>query len=190
MSFIVIYDACVLYPSPLRDLLIRIARTGQVRARWTELILDECFRNVLEDRPDLSEAQLARTRKMMNEAIADVLVTGYEELISGIDLPDPNDRHVVAAAVRAGAQVIVSSNLKDFPREKLAPLGIEAVAPDDFVLDCIDLAPDALVEVVEAQARSLKNPPQSVDDVLRTLEKLGLVQSVAKLRAAFAPEVP
>jgi hypothetical protein len=185
MAFVVLYDACVLYPAPLRDLLIRIARTGVVRAQWTDAILDECFRNILENRTDLSTEKLARTRAAMNAAIPDVLVTGYESLIAAIDLPDPDDRHIVAAAIRAGAQAIVTSNLKDFPAEQIAAFGLEAVHPDDFVLDCIDLAPAAIVAAVEAQAAALKAPPQTVGDVLDTLQRNGIVQSVAKLRELY-----
>lgn len=118
MAFVVIYDACVLYPAPLRDLLIRVARTGVVRAQWSNLILDECFRNILANRPDLSPGTLQRTRELMNKAVADSLVTGFEHLVDGLDLPDPDDRHVLAAAVRAGAQAIVTANLKDFPAAK------------------------------------------------------------------------
>ncbi len=103
MAFVVLYDACVLYPAPLRDLLVRIANTGIVRARWTELILDECFRNILEQRPDLKPEALRRTRELMTQAVPDCLVTGFETLIAGLSLPDKDDRHVLAAAVRAGA---------------------------------------------------------------------------------------
>jgi hypothetical protein len=96
MAFVVIYDACVLYPAPLRDLLLRLGAKGLVRARWTDEILDECFRNILINRPDLDAASLQRTRDLMNRAIPDVLVTGYEGLITGLDLPDADDRHVLA----------------------------------------------------------------------------------------------
>lgn len=185
MAFVVIYDACVLYPAPLRDLLIRVARTGIVRAHWTEAILDECFRSILGDRPELTVERLARTRSLMNAAIPDVLVSGYESLIASITLPDPDDRHVVAAAVRAGAQAIVTSNTKDFPPTALEPLGIEAVHPDDFVLDCIDLAPSAITATIERQASDLKNPPRGVPELLDTLQQNGLVQSVAKLRELY-----
>ena len=104
MSFTVIYDACVLYPAPLRDLLVRLAMSGIVRARWTDEILDEVFRNLLEDRPDLDQARLQRTRELMNAAVSDVLVEDYHPLIDTLDLPDPHDRHVLAAAIRCGAQ--------------------------------------------------------------------------------------
>ena len=87
MSFVVVYDACVLYPAPLRDLLIRIAHRGVVRARWSERILDEWVRNLLANRPDLSAAKLARTRDLMAKAVPDCLVTGYEPIIAGLELP-------------------------------------------------------------------------------------------------------
>ncbi|HVZ31726.1 MAG TPA: PIN domain-containing protein [Polyangiaceae bacterium] len=135
MALIVVYDACVLYPAPLRDLLLRIAVTGLIRARWTERILDECFRNIVAARPELDPTALERTRELMNRAVPDCLIRGYEGLIDGLSLPDPDDRHVLAAAIRAGAQLIVTSNMRDFPENALAPYGIEAKDPDDFVID-------------------------------------------------------
>jgi hypothetical protein len=187
MAFTVVYDACVLYPAPLRDLLIRVAARGLVRARWTDRILEETFRSILSNRPDLAKGALDRTRELMNRAIRDVLVTGYEGLIDGLDLPDPDDRHVVAAAIRTGAQVIVTSNLDDFPEVALAPYSIEAQHPDTFVLHLIDLAPGAVCSVVSEQAAALKNPPRSLGEVLDVLRGTGLAQSVARLRELFGP---
>lgn len=182
MAYTVIYDANVLFPAPLRDLLIRVALTGVVRARWTNEILDECFHNVFAQRPDLSEERLQRTRELMNRAIRDSLVTGYEPLIDSISLPDPDDRHVLAAAVQASAQAIITFNLKDFPNSALEPLGIEAKHPDEFILEMINLAPGAVTSAVMEQARSLRNPPCSLADLLGTLANQGLTRSVAKLR--------
>ncbi len=182
MAFVVVYDACVLYPAPLRDLLVRLARTGLFRAQWTELILDECFRNILANRPDLRPEALVRTRELMIKAVPDCLVTGHESLIDGLDLPDPDDRHVLAAAIRAAAQVIITANLADFPADKLKSYGVEAIHPDDFVLDLLDLAPGAVASVVVDQAAGLKNPPRTIADLLDTLREQGLVRSVAKLR--------
>jgi hypothetical protein len=182
VSFIVLYDACVLYPAPLRDLLIRVAEAGIVRARWTEEILEECFRNILKDRKDLSPAKLARTRELMRKVLPDCLVSEYAQLIPALKLPDPDDRHVLAAAIKAGAQVIVTSNLKHFPTKALEPYNIEAMHHDDFVLDAIDLAQGVVTEVVREQAASLKHPPKTVGELLETLSAQGLVQSVARLR--------
>jgi hypothetical protein len=182
MAFTAVYDACVLYPASVRDLIIRLGQTDLFRARWTSEILDECFRNILAKRPDLEPSALDRTRDLMTRAVRDCLVEGYQPLISGLELPDPADRHVLAAAIHCGAQVIVTSNLKHFPPERLAPYAVEAQHPDEFVLHLVDLNPIALVDVVRAQAAALKNPPLSVAEVLASLESAGLVQSVAELR--------
>jgi hypothetical protein len=190
MAFVVLYDACVLYPAPLRDLLIRIANTGIVRARWSDAILDECFRNILEQRPDLKAEALGRTRELMKQAVPDCLVSGFEALINGLDLPDRDDRHVLAAAIQAGAQAIVTFNLRDFPDDKLAPHKVEAKHPDDFVLDTIDLAPGIVANVLSEQAGALKNPPRTVGELLDTLRGQGLVRSVAKLRELFGAADP
>lgn len=185
MAFVVIYDACVLYPAPLRDLLVRVAQSGIVRARWSGQILDECFRSILEQRPDLGLAALARTRDLMTQAVGDCMVTGHEGLIDGLKLPDPDDRHVLAAAIRAGAQAVVTFNLRDFPTEVLATYEIEAIHPDDFVLDLLDLRPAAVATAVQEQARALRKPPMTPDQVLDILRSNGLVQSVAKLRELY-----
>ncbi|MFO0722821.1 MAG: PIN domain-containing protein [Myxococcota bacterium] len=182
MAFVVLYDACTLYPAPLRDLLIRVANTGIVQARWSAAILDECFRNILEQRPDLKPEALQRTRELMREAVPDCLVTGFEPLIDALTLPDPDDRHVLAAAIRCGAQSIVTFNLRDFPDSELSHYGIEAQHPDEFVLNLIDLAPGLLATVVSYQAAALKNPAKTVDQLLETFRAQGLVRSAAKLR--------
>lgn len=190
MAFVVVYDACVLYPAPLRDLLVRLANTGVVRARWSDAILDECFRNILKQRPDLKPEALERTRELMKRAVPDCMVTGFEALIDGLTLPDPDDRHVLAAAVRAGAQAIVTFNLRDFPAAALAPYNVDAQHPDDFVLHTIDLAAGIVSKVVSEQAGALKNPPQTVAELLDTLRDQGLVRSVAKLRELFGAVDP
>lgn len=135
MSFVVIYDANVLYPSLLRDVLIRVAQRGLVQARWTDKILDEVFVNLMLNRTDLDEVRLVRTRELMNMSIRDVVVRDYESLIQVVTLPDENDRHVVAAAIKTGAQLIVTSNLRHFPSIELSRWDIEAKHPDDFLVD-------------------------------------------------------
>jgi predicted nucleic acid-binding protein len=125
MAFVVVYDACVLYPNTLRDLLIRLGQARLIQAKWTDRILDEVD-EALTRELDIPPAKLARRRALMNGAVRDCLITGYEPLMEGLKLPDPDDRHVLAAAVKAGAHVIVTSNLKDFPAEYLAEWEIEA----------------------------------------------------------------
>jgi hypothetical protein len=182
MAFTAVYDACVLYPASVRDLLIRLGQTDLFRARWTNDILDECFRNILAKRPDLAPSALTRTRELMIRAVRDCLVEGYQSLMAGLKLPDPADRHVLAAAIRCGAQVIVTANLKHFPPECLAPYEMEAQHPDEFVLHLIHLKALAVADTVRAQSAALTRPPLSVADVLASLESAGLVQSVAELR--------
>lgn len=181
MALVAVLDACVLYPASVRDLLMRLAWSGLFQARWTARILDECFASIIEDRPDL-EGKIGRTRTLMEKAIPDALVTGYEGLAAQLVLPDENDRHVLAAAVRAGAQVIVTANLRDFPPMALAPFEVEAQHPDTFVLQLISMDPLAVLQVVLAQAAALKNPPSTVEELLETLDARGLAQSVAELR--------
>ena len=186
MAFIVIYDACVLYPAPLRDLLVRVGMTGLVQVNWTNEILDECFRSILANKPDLSAERLERTRTLMNRAIRDVLVDGYQGLVDSLELPDLGDRHVLAAAIRGGAQAIVTANLKHFPARALAPLDLEAIHPDDFILDLLDLAPGVILKALDDQVRALRNPPMEWAEVLDKLEASGLVKSVAEIRRLMA----
>lgn len=178
----VIYDACVLYPAPLRDLLVRLARTYFFRARWTEAIHDEWIRNLLANRPDLSATQLERTRRLMNAAVRDCVVTGYEKHIEQLALPDPDDRHVLAAALEAQAQVIVTFNLRDFPTDTLQLHEVEAQHPDDFILRVIALNPLTIRETVETHQQSLKNPPKSAAQYLETLSNQRLPKTVEALR--------
>jgi hypothetical protein len=177
-----LYDANILYPAPIRDLFIRIAQAGLVRAKWTETIHEEWMRNVLKDNPHLSPERLARTRTLMDEAVRDCLVTGYEALIASLSLHDPEDRHVLAAAIHAGADVIVTCNLQDFPAETLARFNIEAHRPDDFPVYLLDEAPGAVCTAVKRQRESLRNPPKTAEELLTTLEGHGLAQAVARLR--------
>lgn len=135
--FTAVYDACVLYPAALRDLLMWLGLSGLYRARWTSQIHEEWKRNVLKNRPDLTSEQVDNTSTMMDQAIPDGLVTGYEELCSSLDLPDPDDRHVLAAAIRSKAEVIVTFNLKDFPSHILAAYDIEPMHPHFFDRDAV-----------------------------------------------------
>ncbi|MGH3727178.1 MAG: PIN domain-containing protein [Micromonosporaceae bacterium] len=181
MAFVVGYDANVLYPSTLRDVLIRVALSGLVQAKWTDEILDEVFRNVKAKRPDLAPAKLDRTRQLMVAAVRDCMVTGHEPLIGALELPDPDDRHVVAAAIRARAQLIVTFNLDDFPADGLAAWDIEAKHPDDFLIDQFHLDAIKVHQAVQAVADSWSNPPGTADDVLDNLERSGLPQIAAVL---------
>jgi hypothetical protein len=161
---------------------MELALTDLFRARWTDAIHDEWIRNVLKNRPDLTLKQLTRTKNLMDANVRDGVVTGYEEIIPGLQLPDTGDRHVLAAAIRCNASVIVTFNLDDFPAQVLAPYGVEAQHPDEFILHLLDLNSAAVCEAAQRQRSRLKNPPKTFDEYLDTLLKQGLPQSTATLR--------
>lgn len=180
--FTVVYDACVLYPAPLRDFLMWLALSERFRARWSARIHDEWARNLLANRPDLAREQIDRTIALMNSAIPDALVTRYEPLIDGLKLPDVDDRHVLAVAIRCGASVIVTFNEKDFPSSALEPFGVEAQHPDAFIEYLFDLDQAAVVAAARQARTSLQNPRIDVDRYLDTLFRQGLVQTSKSLR--------
>lgn len=181
MASIALYDANVLYPGSLRDLLIRLGQSGLIQAKWTDQILDEVFSAIVRDQPEL-EGKLARTRNLMNEAIADVRVQGYEQRIAKLQLPDPDDRHVLAAAIESRAQVIVTANVRDFPSDTLALFGTEAQPPDEFVLSMFYLDPTRVGDIIRDQARALRRPPMTVEELLDRLHDVGLRKSVVAMR--------
>lgn len=184
MAFIVVYDANVLYPNTLRDLLIRIAQLPHlVQAKWTDKILDEMLDALQKNLPDISDEKVGRLRELMDGAVRDCLVSDYEPLIDGLDLPDPDDRHVLAAAIKVAAQVIVTWNLKHFPTKKLAQWNVRAKSPEDFVLDQIGIDRQAVWACVQQIVDSRTQRPVTADDVLNELERDGLVGAVASLRA-------
>ncbi len=158
-----------------------LAADGLYRVKWSQQIHDEWTRNLLADRDDLTQEQLQRCCTCMNAAVPDSLVTGYEELIESLTLRDPDDRHVLAAAIRSKADLIVTFNLKDFDDEELSKFDLYKEHPDEFISNMIDIyAPRVISAVREMRAR-LKNPPKTVDEFLETLRNQGLPQSVSKL---------
>ncbi len=184
----VIYDASVLYPAPLRDLLIHLAAGGLVRARWTREIHEEWIGALLARRVDLARGRLERTRELMNAAVLDCLVEGYEALIPSLVLPDRDDRHVLAAAIRCRADRIVTGNTRDFPAQALAPYDIIAQHPDAFVRDLIEGEPGRVCALVRLHRTSLRNPAKTVEEYLETLARQALTESVRALRS-YAPDL-
>jgi len=160
-----------------------LALSGRFRARWTQQIHREWKRNLLKNRTDLTIEQLDRTSELMDRAIPDACVYDFEDLITGLSLPDTNDRHVLAAAIRCGAGVIVTFNLKDFPDACLAPYGVEAQHPDEFVENLFHLDPAAVIAAAQRQRQQLKLPPIAVEPFLDLLQRQGLVESVRALSA-------
>ncbi len=181
MARIVVLDACVLYPAPLRDFLMRLALTSLFQARWTDEIHDEWIRSVLADRPDITRESLDRCRELMDRHVPDCLITRYEFLIRTVTLPDPDDRHVLAAAIHGGAGVIVTFNLSDFPASVLGGYHIEAVHPDEFIVRLWDEAPAAVLESARRQREGLTRPPKTAAEYLATLGQCRLTETVARL---------
>ncbi len=176
------FDANVLYPSGLRNFLMHLSLTGAFRAHWSAEVHDEWIRNLLKNRPDITPDKLERTRRLMDQAAPDALVTGYESLIESLELPDRDDRHVLAAAIRCGASLIVTLNLSDFPTLILRNFSIEAQHPDDFVLALLDAFPGFVLEAARTHRGSLKNPSKTPEEYLAELKAQGLEKSVSVLR--------
>lgn len=185
-TYTALLDANVLYPAPMRDLLIQLAQTDLFKAKWSADIHREWIEALLRNEMRRDRAVLERTRDLMDRAVRDCLVTGYEPLVPALELPDEGDRHVLAAAITGRCDVIVTQNLKDFPAAALAPYGIEAQHPDEFLSNHLSLAPSVFCEAVRKLRVRLKNPPYSVDDYLATLTQQGLVATAAELETFAA----
>lgn len=182
MAPVALYDACVLYPAPLRDLLMRLAMTGLFQARWSEQIHEEWIRNLLANRADITRESLERCRNLMDQHVPDSLVVGYESLIPTLSLPDPDDRHVLAAAIHGGAWAIVTFNLDDFPARVLEQYGIEAVDPDEFIVRQFQESPEAVLDAVRRHRGSLKRPAYEPGAYLEMLVRCRLRDTVDLLR--------
>jgi predicted nucleic acid-binding protein len=161
---------------------MRLALTALFRAKWSADVHEEWIIGVLRNRPDLSRQKLERTRYLMDLHATDALVSGYESLIPGLELPDPDDRHVLAAAIRGRANVIVTANLRDFPQQVIAAFDIEAQHPDDFVMNLLHLAPSVVAPAAHEHRESLRSPAKSIQQYLETLVTQGLPQTASALR--------
>lgn len=162
-------DACVLYPIGLRDTLLNVAEAGFYRVLWTDTILTETSRNIVEDTPRLTSEQLDITFAAMRRAFPDATVSGYEHLVESMT-NDPKDRHVLAAAVAGGADVLVTSNLRHFPREDCERHGVRVQSPDEFLCEATEAARDVMIEVIGAQAARKGRPPMTIAEMLARLE--------------------
>jgi predicted nucleic acid-binding protein len=157
---------------------------GIYGARWTSEIHDEWIRNLVEKRPDLDKHRLVHTASLMNQAVEDALVENYQYLTPTLDLPDPGDRHVLAAAIVGHADAIVTFNLKDFPEARVSQHLIEVLHPDDFLVAQYDLDQIRMLRVIKACRTKLRNPPKSAEEYIATLEQQGLPQTCRILRDA------
>jgi len=177
-----VLDACVLYSGMLRGFLLCLAEDNLFKPFWSAEIHVEWLRSLLRNRPDLKREKLEQTRRNMDFRFPDSLVRGYESIIPTLHLPDPDDRHVLAAAIQAKAQHIVTFNISNFPKSVLAFYQVEAILPDDFTMHVMQYAPEAFMETTAKHRAILTRPPQTVEEYLATLEDQGLHKTVAFLR--------
>lgn len=160
---------------------MQLSRANLFRARWTKDIHEEWTRNVIKNRPDIPEEKIYATRDAMDRGAEGCLVDGYHDLISSLNLPDPDDRHVLAAAIACGADAIVTFNLKDFPEDVLNQYGIEAIHPDDFIADLVDLGAARVIQTIKIIRDRLKNPRMTADEYINSLARQGLSKTVKLL---------
>jgi predicted nucleic acid-binding protein len=157
-------DACVLYPAALRDTLLRAAAADLFWLHWSDEILEEMRRNLVENEA-VSGERADQLVAAMTRAFPGARITSYKRLISRMSNHE-KDRHVLAAAVAARARVIVTSNVRHFPPEALTPYGIEAQSPDEFLLALLEAAGPTMLRLLREQAAALRNPPMTVEEVL------------------------
>lgn len=181
-TFTALIDSNVFYGARLRSLILYLAQTGLFRARWSNDIHREWISNLIENRSDLSENALLTTRRAMDSAVLDALVTDYEHLIPALVLPDQNDRHVLAAAIQCHASVIVTFNEKDFPEEILKKHGMHTRHPDEFLLDILGIDEEGCIGAIQTDISHYKAPPLTVDDYLASLDKAGVPKTAAFLK--------
>ncbi len=178
-------DACVLYPLAMTDALLSLATAGFFAAKWTTRIECEWISALERQRPDLV-GRLGVRRDSMRDAIADweVPEAAWVPIARGIELPDPDDAHVLAAAIAGHADAIITSNLKDFPPEVLRDLGIEVIDPDTFIIHQWDLDPVSAVAAFKRMRARRRLPASNPEDFASAVEVGGLPATAARLRLA------
>ena len=179
---IAVLDACVIYPAPLRDLLLSIAAEGGFIPKWSDEIQAEWIRNLLLKRPDLTKKQLVGTKKAMEKAFPDARIIKYQNLIPTLRLPDPKDRHVLAAAIQTRADVIVTFNLKDFPESTLQTYQLDVMHPDTFLTNLFNANAHLVLIAFKKLCNRLINPTKSELEILALLEQLKCKGFVKELK--------
>ena len=170
-SPVAVLDACVLYPAPLRSLMMHAIVEGCFQGKWTYQIHDEWIRNLILARPDISRLQATRISDLMDTNAGDCLVTGYEKHIDSLDLPDYDDRHVLAAAIKSKSSLIVTFNLRDFPATAISKYKVTANSPDDFLCALFSRQADAILLACRNHRSSLKKPPSTPEEYVLLLRR-------------------
>lgn len=183
MPIVAVIDANVLYPAPIRDLLLHMAFLSVYQPKWSDTIQEEWTRNLLAKRSDLKKTSLTNTRKWMETVFPDARAQIDKASKTTINLPDKDDIHVVETAIITSANYIITFNLKDFPRKELAKFKIEPIHPDDFVCQMMDEFPDSVLKAFHNQVSVLTKPPKTINEVLIALQRCGLIKTEPKLRS-------
>ena len=184
MTPVAFLDASVLDPSTIRSVLMFLAAFDAFRAQWSEDIHREWTAALARDRPDLDAKRIARTRALMEAHLPNAMVTGYQRRIASLVLPDPNDRHVLAAALHCKPHLIVTTNLKDFPASALEVYGLIALHPDDFIVAQLDLDLYPALGAFKAMRARKRNPAYTAAEFAAAMERNGLVATAERLRRA------
>ena len=183
---VAVFDACILYPFHLRNIIVQAAVDRLVEARWTDKIHDEWMRNLAAGAPAIPIERLQATRQLMADALPGATVIGYERLISAVSLPDPDDRHVVAAGIAAGASVILTWNQRDFPAAALKKHGLRRQTPDAFLAALYDQAPDLTVGSLANARRNLSKSRVSAAGFIEILARQKLGQLARRVRSRLS----
>jgi PIN domain len=173
---VAVFDACILYPFHLRNIVVQVAVDRLVEARWADAIHDEWIRNLTVDAPAIPIERLYATRRLMNDALPMATVSGHEEHIPKVTLPDPYDRHVVAAGIAAKATLILTWNLRHFPEKELKKFGLRRMNPDEFLSGLFDKALDLVIGSLANARQNLSKTRVSASDFIRILENQRLAQ--------------
>lgn len=181
VKFKAVLDTNVIYPIVIRDLLFWFAFYELYTPKWSTTIFRE-WKDVMI-RKDITEEEAEKRVQKANSAFPDALVSNYESLIINLTLPDENDRHVLAAAIKSNADIIVTNNLKDFPKEYLNSFGVNAKSADDFLTDIIDLNPDIAIIAFKEMVLNRRNPNMDEFEVLESLRRVGLFDTANYIHA-------
>lgn len=181
VRFIAMLDTNVIYPVIVRDILFWFAHYDMYTPKWSKQIFDE-WQSVME-RKGVPANEAKRRIEKANMAFPNALVENYEPLVETLTLPDPNDRHVLAAAIKINANLIVTNNLKDFPTDYLDTFDLKAKSVDDFLTDIIDLNQELALKAFKEMVIHKKNPDLDEFVVLSMFRKLGLIDTANYLHS-------
>lgn len=175
-------DANVLYSAQTRDILLQLARDSFFNVRWSLAIQNELRKSLQQNAPHVSDAQLERLLFTMNNSFPDALVTGFEDLIESLNLPDADDRHVLAAAISGSCNLLITNNIRHFPNDYTRTFGLRVYSPDDFLAALLLSNPRRFCASVSRVLSRLRNPAYTFDQYVSQLLQNGLAQTSAILQ--------